>query len=393
MLNSLRRVWGYFGLFFMLGAVIASLGPTLPNLASNVGATIGQIGILFSARSFGYLVGSFTSGSFFDRWRGHTLMGILTLTAAVAMATIPNIHWLLLLGIVIFVVGFAQGGVDVGSNTLLVWTASDRAGALLNAMYFFAGLGSFLAPLYLQRVDLIWGYRGIAIGLLPLALWLFLTPSPAIPQRIQQKQTTITDVDFFVGFAVLAFLYIGVEVSYGGWIFTYLLRSGLGDEATAYKITSLFWLAVMFGRLISIGLASRFQAKHLIMIYLGGAVFSAAWLRFAAHAPMIIWLGTLGMGWSLAALFPTTYAFVQQHVPITGRINGFVWAAGSLGAMILPWFIGQQMETSGPLSMMGIIFFVWVAALMVFLWMVWRAMQIKGGHSTLISNTNRKRTL
>ena len=378
MLKSLRRVSGYFGLFFMLGAVIASLGPTLPELAGNVGATISQIGILFSTRSFGYLLGSFSSGAFFDRWRGHTLMGIFTLAAALAMATIPHIHWLLLLGIVVFVVGFAQGGVDVGSNTLLVWTTPAGTGALLNAMYFFAGLGSFLAPLYLQRVDLIWGYRGIAIGLLPLALWLFLTPSPTIPHRIiHQRQGKVTEIGFFVGFGILAFLFIGAEVSYGGWIFTYLLRSELGDEATAYQMTSTFWLAVMLGRLISIGLANRLQTKQLILCYLGGAVFSATWLRFGAHAPLVVWVGTLGMGWSLAAIFPTTYAFVQQYVPISGRINGFVWAAGSLGAMTLPWFIGLQMEKSGPLSMMDILLFVWVTAFVVFLWMLWRSTHIK----------------
>jgi len=62
---------GYFGLFLTLGAVIASLGPTLPTLAANVGVGMAGIGILFTARSLGYLTGSVFGGVFYDRVQGH----------------------------------------------------------------------------------------------------------------------------------------------------------------------------------------------------------------------------------------------------------------------------------------------------------------------------------
>ncbi|NOZ71120.1 MAG: hypothetical protein GXP38_04280, partial [Chloroflexi bacterium] len=94
MTKFLRQILGYFAVFLMLGAVISSLGPTLPDLAANTSVGLAQIGILFTARSFGYLVGSFLGGSFYDKWIGHYLMGLLLLLASGAMAMIPAIDWL-----------------------------------------------------------------------------------------------------------------------------------------------------------------------------------------------------------------------------------------------------------------------------------------------------------
>lgn len=372
MTKFLRQILGYFAVFLMLGAVISSLGPTLPDLAANTGVGLAQIGILFTARSFGYLVGSFLGGSFYDKWIGHYLMGLLLLLASGAMAMIPEIDWLAILAVVIFIAGFTQGGLDVGSSTLLVWVQKERAGSYLNAMYFFAGLGGFLAPLYLREVGLDWGYRGIALLLIPVAIWLFLTPSPPIPRRIVENKVHLTQYSLFIGFAILAFLYIGVEVSYGGWIFTYLVHSGIGESATAYTLTSIFWLSVMFGRLFTVWLSTRFRAEQLITVFLLGAILSAAVMRFGAAYSLAVWVGTVGMGLSIAALFPTTYAFVQKRMEVSGRLNGLVWASGSSGAMILPWFVGRQIDLSGPLSMMSIILTVWLLAFLVFRLMAWR---------------------
>ncbi len=368
--SSLQTI-GYFGVFLTLGAVIASLGPTLPDLAANVGVGMAQIGVLFTARSFGYLTGSFFSGARYDKWPGHRLMGLLLLLAAGTMAVLPVIDLLALLAAAIFFVGFAQGGVDVGSNTLLVWVQRERPGPYLNAMYFFAGLGSFLAPLYLGRVSLARGYGGIALALLPVAAWFFLTPSPKIPAHVIDNETRLTNYPLFIGFAALAFLFVGVEVSYGGWIFTYFVSSGVGQAAAAYTLTSVFWLSVMFGRLSSVLLAARFKPQTLVTIYLLGAVVSAGVMRFMAQYPVAVWVGSVGMGLSIAAIFPTTFSFVQSRIQISGKLNGIVWAAGSVGAMSLPWLIGQQIDRAGPLSMMMIIFVVWVLALAIFRWMLW----------------------
>ena len=54
------------------------IGPTLPGLAENTNTQLGQISILFSARSVGFLIGALAGGRIYDRLPGHP---VLTLPA------------------------------------------------------------------------------------------------------------------------------------------------------------------------------------------------------------------------------------------------------------------------------------------------------------------------
>jgi len=366
----LLQTIGYFSAYFILGAVIASLGPTLLGLSQNVGVTVAQIGVLFSARSFGFLTGSFIGGSLYDKFPGHKMMAIVLLVGAGMMMILPGIEVLVILAIVIFAVGFAMGATDVGSNTMLVWVQKKKASPYLNMMYFFAGIGSFAAPLYIGRVTLSWGYIGIALLVLPVALWIFFTPSPKIPEYISKHESKISNYGLFIGFAILAFIYIGVEISYGGWIFTYFTSSNLGAQATAYTLTSIFWLSITVGRLISVPVSSRIREQILVSIYLLGAIISVAVVRFLPHQSIALWVGTIGIGLSIAAIFPTTFAFIQKKLKISGKHNGIVWAAGSLGAMTMPWIIGQEIDKIGPLAMMSTILLAYLVAFGIFQWML-----------------------
>ena len=69
-----RQTAAYFAAFFVLGATMASLGPTLPYIASNTGTTLASLGLLFTLRSGGYLLGSLVSGRLYDRFPGHRLL-------------------------------------------------------------------------------------------------------------------------------------------------------------------------------------------------------------------------------------------------------------------------------------------------------------------------------
>ncbi len=360
---------GYFGVYLLIGVIIASLGPTLPALAENVGVGFATISLLFMARSFGYFVGSLLGGTLYDLLNGHHLLIFFMILSMVALAFVPTTGTIFLLAFLFVLIGMAQGGLDVGSNTLLVRARGANVGTYLNAMFFFAGIGSFLIPIYLGNASLAWGYRGISLALIPIALWVFLTPAPEIPQQADEKSAggKLSQPLLYIAFVLLAFIFIGSEVSYGGWLFTYFASSGLGSEETAYTLNSIFWMAIMLGRLISIPVVARFKLERIIFVYLLGAVLSAAILYFLRAHAFAVWVGSIGMGLSMSALFPSTYTLVQQRMKLSGKLTGMVWAMGSLGAMTLPWLIGQRIEQVGPASLMQTMLIVWALALGVFL--------------------------
>ena len=142
----------YYLSFIIMGAITAVSGPSLPTLAENTSSDVGRISLIFVFGSLGYLVGSYFGGRAYDRLPGHKLMAGVLLVMGIASLFIPISHTLGLLLFFMFLSGLATGTLDVGCNTLLLWTHGEKSGPFLNGLHFFFGVGSFIAPLLLVRV-------------------------------------------------------------------------------------------------------------------------------------------------------------------------------------------------------------------------------------------------
>ena len=145
------------------------------------------------------------------------------------------------------------------------------------------------------------------------------------------------------------FLYVGAEVSFGGWIFTFARTLKLGSETSAAYLTSVFWGALTAGRLVSIPIAMRFKPRTILIGSLAG---SLVFISIILIRPEAIWLGTIGFGLSMSSIFPTMLAFAGKRMKINGKITGYFFVGASVGAMSLPWLIGQLFESVGPVITM-----------------------------------------
>jgi fucose permease len=344
----------YFVAFVTLGLVNASLGPTIPALAEQVGVGLNQIGILFAARSFGYLIGTYVTGRQYDHRDGHPLMGASLLLMAAAMFLAPRISLLWLLALMLVLVGLGEGSLDVGGNTLLVWMHGKRVDAYMNGMHFCFGMGAFLAPMAVAWVSLrtgeiAWAYGLIALALLPIALLLLGLPSPR-PQAAAPDSRTVPRLDPKLVALVVAFfgLYVGAEVSFGGWIYSYAVDTGMMDAQTAAYVTSGFWAAFTLARLASIPLGGRVSARSLLGFDFLGAFLSLLLLAILPGFAWALWAGALGFGFFIASVFPTMLTYAGQRMPATGKVTGYFFFGSNVGGMILPWLAGQFMEQNAP---------------------------------------------
>ncbi len=65
------------------------------------------------------------------------------------------------------------------------------------------------------------------------------------------SRTTMHYYGIVFSIALYLFLYVGAEVSYGGWIFTFGVKFyDMADWIAAY-LSSAFWLFITFGRLLA----------------------------------------------------------------------------------------------------------------------------------------------
>lgn len=366
-IHKYRNTIGYFASFIVLGLTSASLGPTLPGLAANTGVALSAISFLFTARSFGYMLGSLQGGRWYDRLPGHPIMVAVLVAMAVLLALAPLIPMLWLLAAALLLLGCGEGIIDLGSNILLVWTHGERVGPFMNGLHFFFGVGAFLAPIVVAQAilfsgNITWAYWVLALSSLPAAVWLARLPSPAFQAGAKKGAAARVNWTLVACLALLFFLYVGAEAGYGGWIYTYTVRQlgaslGPAGAVSAAYLTSAFWGALTVGRLAGVPIAARFRPRTILIADLLVCLASMAVILLIPHSFTAIWAGTLGLGLGMASFFPALMAYAQQHLQITGKVTAWFLVGAGAGGMTLPWVIGQFFEPAGPQSAMWLILF------------------------------------
>jgi FHS family Na+ dependent glucose MFS transporter 1 len=367
----LAQTASYYAAFVALGLASASLGPTLRSLADNTDTDISTIGLLFTMRALGYLVGSVSSGFLYDRYRGHPVMGLALFGMAALMALTPLTPLLIAIIAIFLLIGVTEGFVDVGGNTLLVWTYRDDVGPRMNGLHFCFGVGAFIAPIIIAQVvtlggATLWSYWALAALCLPAAAALMRLPSPTAQRSAEDDASPRVNYWLVAVFAVFFLLFVAAELGFGGWLASYAQALRLADEATAAYLTSAYWGALTAGRLLAIPIAARLRPRTILIGDLLGCVISVGLIAAWPQSLTALWIGAVGMGLAMASIFPTTISFAARRMAITGRVTSCLLVGVSIGAMTVPWLIGRLFEQIGPQIMMIVVLIDLLVACVVF---------------------------
>jgi FHS family Na+ dependent glucose MFS transporter 1 len=357
--HRIAQTAAYYGGYIVIGLFAASLGPTLPGLARHTASQLSDISLLFMARSFGYLLGSLVCGRLYDRLPGHPLMaGVLGLTALMFFLA-PLMSQLWLLTVVMLALGVNIGTLDVGVNTSLIWVHRGNSGPYMTGGHFFFGIGGLLAPIitaYLSLLsgDINWPYWALTLIVLPLVAWVLWLPSPARQVEVDASDPPGSRANpiLVVLVTLFLFLYVGIEASFGGWIFTYAETLGMGSETTLAYLNAAFWVAFTVSCLIATLLAMRFRPRYILFGDLLLCLVSLTIILVWPASPMALWVGTVGAGLAIASVFPTAVALAERRMPITSTVTSWFFVGAGAGGMLLPWLIGQLFGSIGPLVAM-----------------------------------------
>ena len=156
---------------------------------------------------------------------------------------------------------------------------------------------------------------------------------------------------------VFYFLYVGAEVGYGGFIYTFAVHhptlSFTASEAT--HLNALFWGAFAMGRGMSICIASYLSPLNMLIIDLIGCLLSSFALAIQADtSSSILWCATAILGLSMASLFPAGISWLESHAPVTGNMTSLLIVGAAFGEMAIPLLLGKLfiLESVGPMSLM-----------------------------------------
>jgi FHS family Na+ dependent glucose MFS transporter 1 len=261
---------------------------------------------------------------------------------------------------VLFLLGMGEGVVDVGANALVGWVHSENTSPWLNGLHFAFGIGAFLAPVIVSLTmghpnSLALCYFILAVLILPSAFLLWQLPSPRRLSAKESSRANSLDRRLTFSFVLFLGLYVGAEIGFNGWIFTYGVTLNLTSESSGAYLTALFWGALTAGRLLAIPISSRVRPKTILCADVIGCLASLAVIMIGSNTPAALWVGTLGTGLSMASIFPTTLALAGQRMELTGRITSWFIVGSNAGSIVLPWIMGRFLAIRGPEFMLWIL--------------------------------------
>ncbi|NP_001089348.1 sodium-dependent glucose transporter 1 isoform X2 [Xenopus laevis] len=367
---------------------IAVLGPTFLDLAENVESSVANISFIFVGRSMGYLGGSVLGGILFEQINQHLLLGISMLATAAGLFVVPWCKKAVLLTAVMSVVGMSMGFLDTGGNIIILNTWEDQAGPHIQALHFSFALGAFVAPIlaklaleflpldkksfnvsepFLEQSALPFGIKKsmlsyIVIGtyILLVSLFLFILFSKSRPRQSSGKASDdkfrtarYHNAVIFLLF-LFFFCYVGAEVAYGSYIFTYAITYITNIENNyAAGLNSLFWGVFAAVRGLAICFATCLYPGTMLLLSVIGCTLSSLILVLFSRNHLLLWVGTAVYGASMATTFPSGFSWVQQYTTIGGKSASLFVVGAALGEMAIPASVGylQGMFPNFPVLM------------------------------------------
>jgi MFS transporter, FHS family, glucose/mannose:H+ symporter len=327
-------------LFVLLGAATASLGAALPQIRGLYPDAASSGGRLVSLYMLGSLI-AITVGGLGERKLppARAITALIGLFAAGCLGIGLAPGWMLL-QVAAIATGAGFGGLALYINTAFAQVFGGRNLVMLSLLNAAYGAGAVAGPV-LAGLPAHLGLRLVfpACGLLAIACLPARdcsralarpAPGPAMPSR-----PGLAVLKILVPFAIIGFLYDGLETGTGAWESTHLVWIGYSVTAAA-QIAACFWAGMLAGRLIIPSLTRQFAPSAIAL----GGVLAAAIALGGASLPWLAPYGYALAGFGLAPVFPAMLAMASRTAASPQFANGVMLSACMVGGVLWPAIIG-----------------------------------------------------
>lgn len=349
--------------FFLAGLGTVLLGPLLPSVAHAWQLTDAQSGLLLLAK----FVGAFLGGVSVPRRLG---LGIFagSLLAFMGFSGFAVSHSLLLGCIALFVSGIGLGQIIASTNILTGRRYRTHTGSALASLNFFWSLGAVITGVLVAAFIPRYGLRA---PLLYFAVLYLLSGIGGVARHTRSTGEIANESEPAVSlnaitlafFALLLFLYGGLETCLTAWITTFTVRYSdlrlLGGQSGVV----LLWASLAGGRaLASIALRrfSEVTVQRTGLLLASGVIAILSW----AHHGWTLSACCILLGLGVAPFFPATFALLMRRQP-QARTAGFILAVSGLGAALFPWLMGVISTQTGSLRIAMVV--PWALAVLLLL--------------------------
>ncbi len=257
--------------------------------------------------------------------------------------------------------GFAGGMLNTGLFEAIHESYHRDPAATLNQCGVFFGLGCLASALLLAGTFYLYSVSTILVlmALIPGFFAIFYR------QHYRRSTEVVTQPaakevfrDFLtpgaVMFSLLLFFQSGNEWTLAGWLPLFLIRRlGMSPESALWTL-SIYWAALLVGRVVSVYLLTTVRHSRLLLASAACALFGCLLLmltvnRFGAT------VGVLLCGAGFAVIYPLVVEKIGSRFPYyhPGVFNS-VFSIAIAGGLLSPWLIGMLADPLGAWVVMGL---------------------------------------
>jgi fucose permease len=149
-------------------------------------------------------------------------------------------------------------------------------------------------------------------------------------------------------FALVGFLYVGVEASVSSWMMVYVRRLAATHDVLPPVAVSCFWIALLCGRAIAPAVLRLISEEQLLNISLLGAFIAVLFLILDRSALAGIFAASAS-GLLLGPIFPLCLAKILALANDSPHTK-WVFGICGFGGALLPWLTGKISTHHGSLS-------------------------------------------
>ncbi|KAK1338105.1 hypothetical protein QTO34_001215 [Cnephaeus nilssonii] len=311
------------------------------------------------------------------------LLGLSMLATTVSLYLVPFCKTAVLLIVMTSVFGVSMGILDTGGNVLILAIWGDKGAPHMQALHFSFALGAFLAPLLAKLAlgttvsaenhteadwnrsaprlspeadpeslfgvpdnrSLLWAYAVIATYIFVVSTFLFaLFFKSSQQEKAKTSAQRSRRAKYHNALLCLLFLffffYVGAEVTYGSYVFSFATTHAGMTEGEAAGLNSIFWGTFATCRGLAVFFATCLQPGIMIVLSNIGSLLSSLLLVLFNKSPTCLWIATSVYGASMATTFPSGVSWIEQYTTIHGKAAAFFVVGASLGEMAIPAVIG-----------------------------------------------------
>jgi fucose permease len=353
---------GCMSFFFVNGMLVLMTSSLLINLMRAYQLTYDRGGLLLTVQALASLLTNLLSAPLAQRFGRKRVLVLTAAGFAVSFSLIALTPPLPLLYGALFLSGLAWGSSNNLINYLVV-RATDGDTARISLVHTSFSLGALLAPLAVAltvSLQIDWRWAAALVGLLA-AILIPVTLAMPIKESDRSGSTAPGAVRTFLRdwrlylFMAILFLYVGIEVGFGGWLVTYLTTWRNLTQPFAQTLLSALWIAMISGRIL-LALFGRNLRKARFLFLEGIGICAGAFLLIRASHPVWLTAAVLLLGLSLSGFYGMVVANASRLVQSSSLASGLLMSLGGLGASVMPLLTGIVAETGGIVAGLWVLF-------------------------------------